>query len=449
MQISDALKAKFLENDGQKLITIYFPTLNGLTLDNSHIYSDSISLKESILEGSSIEFVGCISSTFYCELHGVNRELKGERIEVYVTVEGFEDERIPLFKGYVDSVKTRLTDQYKAITCYDYLYYKASDRDVSHWYNELSFPLTMRQFRDSLCSWIDLGQEPIDLPNDNVVISRQYTSNAINALDLIKNICQLNGVFGIVNRDGKLEYKSLSVDTQGTYPSSYTYPSLILFPSRTTTATTEAVNDSSTMVSYYEDMMYEDFDVYAIDKVIIRDSEDADSVSYGTGKNSYIVQGNVFIYGLDDADRQQIAENIYNNVQGFSYKPFDAVSVGLPFVQVGDLVQYNIADYSGKSPSYVQKSFYVMQRQLKGIQALKDNYSAEGEQYQKIFLSDLHTKLNSIEKKLAVTPTRAEVEKMINDMETPTGFTVASVDHLPSVRDPNVIYLVRGDITIA
>lgn len=463
MQISDALKAKFLENDGAKLFTINFPDIK-LRLDNNNIYADSINLRESILEGSSIEFVGCIASTFSCELHGVTKELKGQRIEVYVTIEGFESERVPLFTGFVDSVKTRLTDSYKAITCYDDIY-KLSDKDVAGWYKKLSFPITIKELRDSLFRWLGVDQIETSLPNDNLSINRQYAPTSMNALSIIKNICQLNGVFGVMNRQAQFEYRNLSGDTQGTYPASYTFPALNLYPYGS--AVTRATDtDTSIMVSYYQDMMYEDFDVYAIDKVTVRDHEDDSGQSYGSGSNCYIVQGNVFTFGLSDDEKKLVAQNILSNVQGFSYKPFDSTCVGLPFVECGSLVRFNIADYSSGSASYVTKDFFVMQRQLKGIQAMTDTYSADGEQYQKTFISDLNTRLDSLQNKVATAVTVAqmkdfvsdftypkeEIDKQIEDeiskMETPTGFTVESCYTLPSKREPNTIYLVRGMVHI-
>lgn len=455
MQISEALREKFINRDGQKILTLQFPEI-GLTIGNENIYSDTLKITESILENETIEWVGCIASNMTIDLHGITAQLKGKRIIAYITIEGFENEQIRIFTGYVDSVKTRLSDSYKSITCYDDLYYKASDVDVAQWYESLSFPTTIKNIRDSLFGRLGIAQVETNLINDDVIISKQYNPKEVNALDIIKNICQFNAVFGIINRSGQFEYRGLSGEKGHAtgYPSMYTFPSLDMYPTDGTYAVVNNGSDDAVVVSYYRDMEYEDFDVYAIDKVLVRDSEDVDGRSYGTGTNTYVVQGNVFAYGLSDDVLDGIAERIFDSVKGFSYRPFNSKAVGLPFVEVGTKVTFYIEDYTSGNGEFIVRSFYVMSRDLNGVQELTDDYQAEGEQYQKTFVSDLNTKLDLIEK--------AESEEMYEDFSDDIssldervtaleeggggGFNVLSVTELPYEPKANTIYLVQGEI---
>jgi len=468
MQISEELKEKFVDRDGKKLLTLYFPELN-LTLEGDHFYDDSMSLEEYLLDGSSIEFVGCLSSAFSIELHDVSASLKGKRIEASITIEGFEDEEtIPLFNGYVDSVKTRLEDSWKAITCYDDLYSKASDIDIADWYNTLlptdSSTVTMLNFRNSLFTELGITQEETELPNDDLVIKKEYDPKTLNALKTIKSICQLNGVFGIMNRDGIFEYRGLSGITYSLNPSEETNPGDETYPG--------VLSDEEESIPLYMDMKYEDFDVYAINKVLLRDSEDDSGVSYGTGTNVYIVQNNMFVYGLSAETKATIARNIYSNVAGFGYKPFDATNVGYPFLEVGTRINYMVQDYTSGSGTLVEVSSFVLNRRLKGIQQLIDSYNAAGEEYQKAFITDLQAQLDTI-KRNSVNPddyyTKDDMDTMMSSympletaeeaiteitdtalaqMTQPTTLAVQSVYTLPSTRNANTIYLVQGGIII-
>ena len=41
-----------------------------------------------------------------------------------------------------------------------------------------------------------------------------------------------------------------------------------------------------------------------------------------------------------------------------------------------------------------------------------------------------------------------EVSEQVNDLQTPTGFTIQSVYSLPSVRNANTVYLIQGGVVI-
>lgn len=470
MNISDTLKTKFINRDGIKVVKLEFPSL-GLTINTDRIYDDTLSLEERLLNGDSMEFVGCLSSIFSIEVHDVAQKLKNQKIIASMTMQG-SNEWIPLFVGYVDSVKTRLEDSWKGLTCYDELYYKANDIDISALYNSIfptvSTTTTVKAFRDAVFAYLGITQETQTLVNDDVVIKREYDPKILDALKVIKAICQFNGVFGRINRQGNFEYMSLSGSSEGLFPSQYTFPGANTYPGGV------ACPDGGLQtVLLYMDMEYQDFSVAAIDKVQVRKNEDDVGTSYGTGSNIYVVQNNMFAYGLSAGVLAQVAENIYSRVHGFSYIPFDATQIGYPFVEVGTKVQYIIADYTEGSGTIVYKSSFVLHRRLKGIQNLTDEFIAKGNEFQSIFISDLQTQLDTIKRSggggldpenyytknemdstLATYKVETEdsceqiAETAISQMETPTGFTVASVYSLPSVRNANTVYLIQGGVII-
>lgn len=421
VEVSEETKLAFRNNTGKKTLKVNFPDLD-LTIADENIIRDSLSLHESILESDSIEFVGCISSVLDLQFHGVQQKLKNERIEVSIQCDGTD--AIPLFHGIVDSVKLEGHKKYKKITAYDELYTKGAI-DVAAWYNSLEFPITLKNMRDSLFNYIGLTQEDVSLPNDNIVINKEYKPQILKALIVIKAICQINGRFGIVNRSGVFSYRTLAVS--------------------------EKVIE---YFKFYRSLDYQEFKVRPVDSVKIRQSDDDEGDVYteGKGTNIYIVQGNIFTYNLDSSTRMLVAKNIYTAIQGIQYHPFTALNSGYPWIECGDAVSYYINDYypDGDEPCAEEyqnyRVFYVFSRTLKGIMPLTDEYEAEGEEYQTEFITDLQTQLDVL--KQESSNIKNYVDEKINEAEN-TGLKVLSVTALPEKTDSNTIYLIQGEVTVS
>lgn len=467
MVVSEEIKKAYKSDSVHKNVVLHFPNL-GLTVPHAQIYAESLHLKESILEKNSIEFVGCISSMFSIQVYGVSDNLKGQKIEVSISTD--DTEPIPLFNGIVDSAVMQTNRNYKKITAYDELYTKGNI-DVSTWYNSLTFPITLKEFRDSLFEYIGITQVERSLPNDDISISKQYDPKSLKALNVIKALCQINGAFGIMNREGNFEYRILASSIISVpYPSLLLFPSKNLFPASPTIAMAVAERTASEVeaenFSFYKKVDYEEYEVKPVDKITIRQSENDAGITYGSGKNNYIIQGNMFTYGLDNETLATIAARIYENVQGVSYHPFTSENNGLPYVECGvDAVSYYMKDFTGESEdgTYIQ-NFYVFNRELKGIQNLRDSYGAKGEEYQTEFITDLQTRIDVIKQDV-----KKEVDNAIKEYDFSTEFgkytysksdldkkfesanqlKVVSVAALPANPDANTIYLIQGEVTVS
>lgn len=430
LNVSQATKNAFKSDSAFKEVRLYFPQLN-LNITNERIFKESLEVKESLLDKKSIEFVGCIASSMSVKISGIDESLVGKRVKVYITADNTDE--ICLFNGIVDSAKAEANKIHKKIVAYDELYSKGN-KDVSAWYNSLSWPKTIKQIRDSLFAYIGLTQKAISLPNDNVSISKQYDPKSLQALAVIKNICQINGYFGIMARDGEFEYRMVNYFST-IYPSeTLIHPSSIIYPA--------PGGHSSTVLTYYRKSEYEEFSVKPVDKLIIRQSDDDAGQSYGTGTNKYIIQSNIFTYGLDGAVIAQMAENIYPNVHELAYTPFEGVNNGLPFLECGDVVTYETL--------LGVKSFTVLSRSWKGIQAQKDTYKAAGVEYQNEFLSDLKTKVDLI-KNASDSNARAikDLDSRVTALEEGGGLAnIVSTRSLPSQPAQNTLYLVQGEIVV-
>lgn len=369
MNVTETTKNAYRNDSGLKEVRLYFPDLD-LTISTGQIDSESMELVESLSEDESIEFVGCIASQFKITVHNISENIKGEEIEAYITCE--DTEEIPIFHGVVDSVSISGDKSHKSLTCYDELDTKGNI-DVAEWYKGLTFPISLKDLRDSLFSYLGMTQVLVALPNDSIEVEKQYSPNTMRALDVIKSICQINGVFGIINRENKFDYRTLP-------------------KSESATVTEE--------IQYYKALEYQEYTVNPVDKLTIRQTEQDEGVSYGDGENNYIIQGNMFTLNLEEETLEEIAENIYPNVEGFYYVPFESDNNGFPWIECGkDIVSYTSYDYDNSTesnPVYKTMVFYILKRTLFGLQNLRDSYEAEGDEYQRVFITDLQSRVETI-----------------------------------------------------
>lgn len=483
MKVSDKVVNAYKADGTIKYLNLTFPEL-GITIAPKDIYQQSQSWTEAIFNKDSIEFVGCISSKYGIKINGLKQDVKGKELIVDMYTEGTEDEPVRLFKGIVDSAEKTGNRNVKDIVAYDELYTKGSV-DVAAWYKAHKFPDTIRGLRYSLFEFLGIEQVEIDLPNDDVVIERKYDPNTLQALPTIKAFCQVNGAFGIMNRYGKFDYRIMGdIYDDGTYPGVDCFPGLDTFPgagSANVAALIAEYGEDADIeeipFSYYKNVKYEEFVVKPVDKVTIRQSEDDAGVTYGSGDNNYIIQGNIWTYGLSKDVLQTVAENIYNAVQGFSYYPYEAVNNGLPFVECGlNTVSYMMVDYDATYSTdnlskartgetngvvYEEKQFPILSRTMTGIQSLSDNYSAKGEEYQSEFVTDLQTQIDLLKKgdvskeyvdsRLDDYYDMSQIDDMFASFDPGGGgggANIVSVGAVPTAYQQNTIYCVTGTVVI-
>lgn len=466
MKVSDHVKTAYKKDSVTKHLSLYFPELDK-EVSGTLIHQESMSLSESLVDTESIEFVGCIASKFKINVQDLKEDVKDKRIIVRIWTEGTEEEPVTLFSGIVDSAMKQSNKRIKEITAYDELY-NCGKTEVADWYKSIEFPITLKELRDSLFEYIGIEQEITVLPNDSVTIKKQYDPKTLRSLNVIKAICQINGTFGIINRQGKFEYRILGkIKNKGAYPGSLFFPGPNTFPG--IGASSGGSSLAQTEFAFYRESKYEEFEVRPVDKVTIRQSEDEDGVTYGDGANNYIIQGNMFTYKLDNSVLKKVAENVYNSVQGFSYYPHSLNNNGLPYVECGlDVVTYMMVDYektfSEENTSgdiiYKKLSFPVLNRNLTGIQNLKDNYEAKGEEYQTEFITDLQTQIDTLKKKQSssgVTQpemeeyaySRDEIDEKLENFAGGGGIAnIVSVDAIPVNTQADTLYIVKGMVIV-
>ena len=280
-------------------------------------------------------------------------DLSGKWFTLSVEVGGYEM-MLGIYK--VQSFERQADRSKKRILAYDRMLNFAVD--VADWYQGLTFPMSLKQFRTALCEHVGVPQREVTLPLDDMQVTKTIEPSQISGRDIMKAICEINGCFGQIDATGKFKYVFLGAS--GLYPSEELHPADDLFPSQLEGETLSRLRESR----------YEDFLVYGIDQVQIRQEEGDVGAVYGGGKNAYIVQGNFLVYGKTSMDLPNIAANLHNQISGKSYRPCRIVTDGLPWVEPGDgIICYTSDDVI---------ETYCLKRTLKGIQAMTDTYEAQG-----------------------------------------------------------------------
>jgi len=471
LKVWNKVKSAYFDESENKHLIVTFPEIN-LTLTRSQIRKETMEIKEAILDQESIEFVGCIASQFKLQISSIKKKLKGKKIEVSIYTDSTSDKPVKLFSGIVDSDERTGNKKSKEIKAYDMMY-SLADTDVTTWfktqvaYLKMGKKLTIKKFRNDLFVFLGIAQKKRTLANDSFPIKQlvnmvdnneedadEEEQEKIYALDLIKAICQINGVFGIINRNGEMDYRRLGVEDEddGAYPGVDPDDKTngLYLPFVPGIGVTDIITNS-TFYPSYKSVTYEDYDVHGITKVYVRQSEDTKAGYAGSDKKyKYIVQGNRFTLGTTKEEKSNIATAILNKVQGVTYTPFTAECTGLPFLEVGDPVQFYVYDFEQsdkqKKDVFVLKSFYVLSRTLKGIQSLTDTLTAQGEEKQRRFVSDLGVREDvstaSLKEK---TDKQDERIKSLEDAAE-NGLKVESVTALPALPDANTIYLIQGTV---
>lgn len=345
----------------------------GITIDNSMIELDAFELDETLCSESELKFGCCEANCVKFTARNMPGSIVGKTIRITETVDGNTDVPFPycVYKVYSDVPTSDRTK--REITAYDAMY-DIVNADVKLWYAGLSFPMTLRQFRDSLFAHFGITQKETTLVNDGMTVNKTLVATqtdpestiteepAISGKTIVTAICEINGVFGNINRDGEFEYVELKEIISPLYPANDLYPSDYLFPRDPNTIS---------MTGHYITFDYEDFQTKQITQLEIRPSDDSAGATVGTGGNNYVISGNFLVSDKTGTELEEIAANTLSIIRKASYTPLKSSEiVGNPCIELGDPIRFNTTREIIES--------YVLQRTLTGIQNKRDSIVSPG-----------------------------------------------------------------------
>lgn len=374
----------------------------GARITNEELEQQSIELTESLCSEERLRFGSCEASALKFKVHNVVFPLKNQKIKV--TIQLNKNQSIPFLLGEyrVYSDKPTADKRYREIVAYDSMY-DILGVDVAEWYNGLTFPKTLKDFRDSFLGYLGIEQEKTELPNDKMIVTKTIEPSELSGKTVITSVCEINGCFGHIGRDGKFRYVFLGELIEGVYPSTELFPSNDLFPS-------EPQNSIKIPKQYYQNATYEDFKTEKINKLQINTEENDIGYIHGDGDNCYIVQDNLLCYGMKKNDLEKVAKNMYEVIKKVSYRPSKIETIGNPCLEVGDGIRLQT--------KYKIIYTYILQRTIKGIQTLKDAYEANGEERQNANVNSVRDSIIQLKgRSNRLTRSLEETRLEISDME--------------------------------
>lgn len=413
--INSSLKEKYWDSATDKQMVISVVGTNQ-KIDNSMLEIGTFALEESLCSESELKFGACEANCVKFTERNTAGKIIGKTISIEETIDGDSENPMPygVFKVASDVPTADRTK--RQITAYDAMY-DIINTDVKAWYAGLSFPMTLKQFRDSFFAHLGIAQVETSLINDSMTVNKTIVAtqtddssavteeNAISGKTVVTAICEINGCFGNINRNGKFEYVFLKAITSALYPEEDLFPSDNLFPSD---ANTES------MTGHYITFDYEDFQSKAITQLEIKTSEDNAGAIVGTAGNNYSITGNFLVSDKTGAELEQIANNLLPIMKQAAYTPIKSCTcVGNPCLTLGEPIRFNTTREIVET--------YLLQRTLTGVQSKRDSISAQGTQTHSAKVNSIRDTIESVERRTGKLERNADhLQSTYEDLEDQT-----------------------------
>lgn len=413
--INSNLKEKYWDSATDKQMVISVVGTNQ-KIDNSMLEIGTFALEESLCSESELKFGACEANCVKFTARNTAGNIIGKTISIEETIDGDSENPMPygVFKVASDVPTADRTK--RQITAYDAMY-DIINTDVKSWYAGLSFPMTLKQFRNSFFAHLGIAQVETSLVNDSMTVNKTIVAtqtddssavteeSAISGKTVVTAICEINGCFGNINREGKFEYVFLKAIISALYPAEDLFPSDNLFPSD---ANTES------MTGHYITFDYEDFQSKEITQLEIKTSEDNAGAIVGTAGNNYSITGNFLVSDKTGAELEQIANNLLPIMAQAAYTPIKScTTVGNPCLTLGEPIRFNTTREIVET--------YLLQRTLTGVQSKRDSISAQGTQTHSVKVNSIRDTIESVERRTGKLERNADhLQSTYEDLEKQT-----------------------------
>lgn len=413
--INSNLKEKYWDSSTDKQMVISVVGTNQ-KIDNSMLEIGTFALEESLCSESELKFGACEANCVKFTARNTAGNIIGKTISIEETIDGDSQNPMPYGVFKVASDVPTAGRAKRQITAYDAMY-DIINTDVKSWYAGLSFPMTLKQFRNSFFAHLGIAQVETSLVNDSMTVNKTIVAtqtddssavteeSAISGKTVVTAICEINGCFGNINREGKFEYVFLKAITSALYPAEDLFPSDNLFPSD---ANTES------MTGHYIAFDYEDFQSKEITQLEIKTSEDNAGAIVGTAGNNYSITGNFLVSDKTGAELEQIANNLLPIMAQAAYTPIKSCTcVGNPCLTLGEPIRFNTTREIVET--------YLLQRTLTGVQSKRDSISAQGTQTHSAKVNSIRDTIESVQRRTGKLERNADhLQSTYEDLEEQT-----------------------------
>ena len=404
---------------------------SGGVMTNTELFRNSELLTESLCSEKELRFGSCEASSFKFKVANIVKPMMGETVTFSIVIDHHEEEPFLIGRYKVASDKETADRRYREVVAYDAMY-DILNADVAAWYNTLlpaeDSAVTLKQFRESFVRHFGLTEAVPKggLVNDGMAVKKTIQPEQISGRDVITAICEINGCFGHIGRDGKFHYIYIPQAIEGLYPANDLYPDHAPeWMAQAKTGHLYPQDPKTTRIgkgSYIPPCNYESYRTKPITKLQIRTEENDigkiwPETPLNDKDNCYIIQDNFLVYGKSSDDLAIIAQNILGKITDIVYRPFDCTAVGNPCLEVGDPIRLNT--------KYEIVESYILTRTMKGIQALRDTYKSSGAEKYSEEVNGIHKSIIQLKGKANIlTRTIEETKLEMYDIEAELSNTI-------------------------
>lgn len=351
------------------------PTISDNTFQilTDDVIQESFELTENLCSEDNLRFGACEASNLVVQIYNFEEIplIQDKKVAVYIYFNGDSDTLFRVGTYLVDSDEYSNDRGKRTLTMFDMLYY-LRDLDISKWFNDLlpdaTSSITIGDFREELFAYLEENEYFTDgvvsatLPNDEFLYTRgNFTTDLLSFGSVMEDICEVNGCFGHINREGKFVY--------------YILP-------RYDSESTVLIDDDTRIPP----TTYKDYTTKGFRYISVYDGNNSHLRSYGNGDSDKYSTFNIFnnmFYNSCANDVERIYDALvleYPNVRYRTYKPCTVECIGALNREVGDRVtvsgEYVSADDTDKTLTF---KTYILERHTKGLNLFRDTYSAKGE----------------------------------------------------------------------
>lgn len=397
---------ELFQNDSvDKQIEIRIAEYTNNPITNNDIKLDSFKIVESICSDNTIVFGKCESCHIEFDLRKDYPTINGKGLVVTLTPEGGTS----LALGYytVTSETPQTNSNYKKIVAYDNMYF-INNLNVTDWWNALPDKTTVVNAVASFFEAYSIPYVRTILSIDGMEISKSTKQTNVSGADFLRSVCELEGVFGHIDRNGYFDWIRLDTKALRLYPSNTLFPSDSTIPNQK--------QNSGVSTNLYESVEYENYIVQPIDGVAVDCSDGTVThKAFDTSENIYKVKANLLLQEATKADALYYAQNLYDHIYDVKYRPIKKLSSkGNPLREVGDFV--SIADADGVD--FVDT--YILTRTITGIVALSDEIVSKGTEEQPAVqnMNQSQTQRVIEQQTVRIEKTTTEIERLQTQITT-------------------------------
>lgn len=405
IDVTESTKEAFLKRNN---IQLKINVSDGTILGMDDFIAGSMELEQTLCDEEQISFGSIGSACFKIQLVNTGKTYTGKTFSpvMYADV---GDETVGISLGVFKVAEDERSDnrQFRNITAYDALY-EVGEKDVSEWYNGLTFPITIKAMRDSLFRYVGITQENVNLINDGITVDQtvDLQGEAMTFQRMCGYICEINGALGCLTQDNKFRYVTPDIFNDGLYPADDIFPSEDIYPKDATFAVYTHTHGAGSLIKLGS-YAYKEYNVQEATALTIKEDDSDYGTTVGSGDNVYTIVGNILCYGNSAEKNRQIAKNAFKIISNVYYSPTTVTMIGMPWVELGDYVRI-------ASDNRYSFPFPILHRVMTGIKNCEDVYEAKGSEYYTERKNNVNAQIQQL--KSRTLRLRADVEEVSSEL---------------------------------